>query len=911
MKYKYLFMIMMIIPLSYAVLEGDISTGINNTFISGDQTINNFIGLQNETDANLTNVYITGLLGVGTDNPEKTFQVNGTSLFTNDIDILTNTVRVGIEDIENGRFIMFGKSDTSGAQFQMYNGATLDSVIDYWNFGASTSAGGSFKISAVEPDLTGHRAFTIIDSLEPDINISEDLMVYKNFDVGEFKVNISNSGDVNATNFYGAFIGDGTNINNVNVKLNDVTNPTADKAFVMTTRQLKFTWTNPTTSDGALELEATGAFQGDLMHIHQHTGNPSNVDLLHIEAEDTDVLPLRITGVGDQIAIFETGMVNITDDLIVGGDVGIGTPNPTSLLHIDGGSEFILNIEGARTGSTNKIGSINVTNTDTVPYTAAMIKFHNDGAGDDGNIEFWTTNNKVITEKVVIDSGGDLGIGTSNPNRKLEVVGGINASGSSTDLFNIGYLTSVSGDFGAIAFNRETNASGRSSACFGRDTQCSGILSFGIGSGNEVASSNAGFVGGISSTSNGARSFGFGNNVHAEGDDSIALGREINVSGTNSVGFGLNNPAIDHNVTANNVLSIMGGNVGIGSGNPNIDLYIMESGNVADPAPTANTQFMGQDDGNNVNWAIVTDNRGTGSLLFGHPLATLDQGAVSYTHASSGNDFFTWNVIAGSAEMLLDKDGLHVGRTAQVPTHLFEIESDGGETGDIAFIFNDGNNVNREGIGVQTGEDTESGTNIFFNAYDGNGDLTGKLQTVAGVFALADVSDERLKENIINTSSNDVLDKFNNVKVRDFNFIENPNATLTGFVAQELITVFPEAVTYHPEKNYIRIEKRDKKTKKELEGNEIEERSNQVLSSIIIDGYSYYIDSSNQKTYDSYQEWQDDNYEQFEKNITESDVYMTSRTALIPDLVLAIQELIEINEQQELRIAELERLMGD
>lgn len=70
--------------------------------------------------------------------------------------------------------------------------------------------------------------------------------------------------------------------------LNSLANPDGDKTFNMTTRTLKFLWTNP--SGNPLELEASGAYSGALLHIHQHTGNPSaGGHLMTVEWEDTDL----------------------------------------------------------------------------------------------------------------------------------------------------------------------------------------------------------------------------------------------------------------------------------------------------------------------------------------------------------------------------------------------------------------------------------------------------------------------------------------------------------------------------------------------------------------------------------------------------------------------------------------------
>lgn len=91
--------------------------------------------------------------------------------------------------------------------------------------------------------------------------------------------------------------GNGANI--TNISLTQLDPLTANKTFNNADKSISFTFTNPTnqpTYDGAFEIQASGAFSGDLLHVHQHTGNPGATDLCHLEAEDTDVLPLHITG---------------------------------------------------------------------------------------------------------------------------------------------------------------------------------------------------------------------------------------------------------------------------------------------------------------------------------------------------------------------------------------------------------------------------------------------------------------------------------------------------------------------------------------------------------------------------------------------------------------------------------------
>lgn len=99
-------------------------------------------------------------------------------------------------------------------------------------------------------------------------------------------------------------------------RLDQITNPNANKTFTMVDNHLQFTWVAPVIGgglDGALEIEATGNFSGDLIHIHQHTGNPlANTDLVHIEASSLNVLPLRILTSGASIAADITGRVDFT-----------------------------------------------------------------------------------------------------------------------------------------------------------------------------------------------------------------------------------------------------------------------------------------------------------------------------------------------------------------------------------------------------------------------------------------------------------------------------------------------------------------------------------------------------------------------------------------------------------------------
>ena len=111
----------------------------------------------------------------------------------------------------------------------------------------------------------------------------------------------------------------------------------------------------------------------------------------------------------------------------------------------------------------------------------------------------------------------------------------------------------------------------------------------------------------------------------------------------------------------------------------------------------------------------------------------------------------------------------------------------------MAMFHNDGNNNNRSGIIIASGMDDDSGNNYHISFHDGDFTNVGYIRSTGGVTTYSTNSDQRLKENIVPTALG--LDALMQIKVRDFNFISNPEKTkLQGFIAQELYGVYPEAV---------------------------------------------------------------------------------------------------------------------
>ena len=102
-------------------------------------------------------------------------------------------------------------------------------------------------------------------------------------------------------------------------------------------------------------------------------------------------------------------------------------------------------------------------------------------------------------------------------------------------------------------------------------------------------------------------------------------------------------------------------------------------------------------------------------------------------------------------------------------------------------------NSSGDGINIKVNSATPS-TSVYYAIFrDSGGGIDGSINgNGSGGVNFNTTSDVRLKENIIDTSFG--LEDLMSIGVKDYNFI-GVNQNRTGFIAQELYKIFPNAVT--------------------------------------------------------------------------------------------------------------------
>ncbi len=234
--------------------------------------------------------------------------------------------------------------------------------------------------------------------------------------------------------------------------------------------------------------------------------------------------------------------------------VGIGTTSPSGLLNLSYSDGVAMQYQ-------NAAAPIWITNTSTIVNNRSSIFFNDSALGnpvtvidtkytdhtnDYGELHFSTRGASNIATRMMIDQNGNVGIGTTAPSVALHVAGKVK-------------INSALAAAGAIT-----------------PTDPSGVAL------------------GIQANATGVRAIAIGDSAVASAQESIAIGSDMNVSGPGSIGIQLGTGG-GATVSSSSVMAIIGGNVGIGTTDPQVALEVNGAVrlNTASAKPTCDSTKRG------------------------------------------------------------------------------------------------------------------------------------------------------------------------------------------------------------------------------------------------------------------------------------------------------------------------------
>jgi len=238
-------------------------------------------------------------------------------------------------------------------------------------------------------------------------------------------------------------------------------------------------------------------------------------------ADEGVIFNARASGTTGRLT-FKTNSATAMTILGNGGNIGIGTIAPTKLLHLSGGSSPTLKISASdatpgifiadsdRTSQDQHLGEFQALWNGNLAGRIVVVAGPDTANKDDGHMDFYTSNGGSNGHRMRIKHDGKIGIGTTAPPDKLNVVGAvrINQSTALDHLCNAGTMLEVRGDgIGSgvvdydffkgfkIALNDGTEYGGQAQFAVGRweenGTNARSSLMISLGHGAQSSVSNA------------------------------------------------------------------------------------------------------------------------------------------------------------------------------------------------------------------------------------------------------------------------------------------------------------------------------------------------------------------------------------------------------------------------------------
>jgi hypothetical protein len=448
------------------------------------------------------------------------------------------------------------------------------------------------------------------------------------------------------------------------------------------------------------------------------------------------------------------------------GNVGIGTSSPASYYS----TELVV--------ATSDNGGITLANSDTSHASYIMFADGTTGSqqytgqfGYDHNTDAMVFHTNV-SERMRIDSSGNVGIGTSNAHKRL-TVGDSDATAYISAGANNTHLTLASiGTGGAVIFKTGgTNGDATTTTERMRVTNTGNVF---IGDSSVDVTSKL-VVSGNGSANTGTFMYDGSAGTYFDINTNAANGSVDLEANARSGGY----PPLTFITGGSERMRIdSSGNVGIGGTSFNPKLYVLN--NNAGPfltAANATAVFHG---------SVDIGKGGCIGFDFGASHTNYPVGMGYVIESQSGST--KGSLVFGTRNVTTDT----------APTERMRINSSGellygttvSENNSLITINNKTSHLGKNGITFCTSSTGTAFSHLLFLNPNGN---VGSVTTNGSSTAYNTSSDHRLKENVDYTF--DATTRLKQLRPARFNFIADADTTVDGFLAHEVQSVVPEAIT--------------------------------------------------------------------------------------------------------------------
>jgi len=501
------------------------------------------------------------------------------------------------------------------------------------------------------------------------------------------------------------------------------------------------------------------------------------------------------------------------------GNVGIGTTTPTAKLHLVDATTNQNTITISKTGTPANSYGLNVAVSGGTSWNEGMIVTAN-GTGSVGNIGVYAIadgaapDNYGLRAAVSGGSSENFGIHTEVTGSTGLTYGGYFKNTSTSTSGKYGVYAFATGSSAGINYGGQFSASGSTTTNFG----CYGSASGSTGNYNYGGYFQAVLTGGTTNYGVLGKSVGVttGTNIggyfSASGSSTnnygllvesgnVGIGTTTPSSKLHIAGADMNKALLFENTSANAgrnfiLFKTQGteqGYIGLGGGATN---------HMSVAAYGASNNLFLETNGTVKMTVLPSGNVGIGTTTPAYKLhiqdATSPALAIQYSTNSdypyllsnASNDLVIGSVGSGSHSVFKSNGNVGIGTTT--PDVKLKVVTNVADY--TAALSNTLNSTGSMGLFISNGSNSTGGATMV-GFYRPDGTTIGSItQNTATNVAYNTTSDRRLKDNIVNThfGINDLM----KIQVRDYVYKADPAHTpTTGFIAQELYEIFPNAVS--------------------------------------------------------------------------------------------------------------------